>query len=221
MTEEPNRHTSEAGTSPSTGPPDVTEPDFEDELSARLWEQYVERIEAKLEPLRPAVRREIEQELKIHLHDSIRHDDADEESVRVLNATEQLGRPEEYLAPIVTDRMIEEGANTYNPRWIVKGLGRTLMQGAKKTAQGVLFGVGYLLALVVFSLGLLKPFFPEHVGLFYDPGEETNRLAFGFLGQTDGMTEVLGYWIIPLCLALGILLYAGLTKMLVLLRPTE
>jgi len=221
MTEEPNRHTSEAGTSPSTGPPDVTEPDFEDELSARLWEQYVERIEAKLEPLRPAVRREIEQELKIHLHDSIRHDDADEESVRVLNATEKLGRPEEYLEPIVMDRMIEEGSNTYNPLWIAKGLGRTFTRGVKKTVLGLLFGVGYLLALVVFALGLLKPFFPEHVGLFYEPGGETQRITFGFLEQTAGMTEVLGYWVIPLSLAVGVLIYMGLTKMLVLLQQSE
>ena len=221
MSEESRRHTSQADAAASTSPPDFDGPTFDDELSARLWEQYVERIEAKLDPLRPAARQEIVQELKTHLLDSIRHDDADEESARVLNATDKLGRPEEYLAPIVTDRMIEEGSNTYNPRWIMKGLGRTLTQGVKKTAQGLLFGIGYLFALVVFSLGLLKPFFPQHVGLFYDPVEETNRFAFGFLGQTDGMTEVLGYWMIPLCLVLGILLYAGLTKMLVLLRPTE
>jgi hypothetical protein len=217
MTEESSRYTSQA----EAPPPDVTEPDFDDELSTRLWEQYVERIEAKLEPLRPAVRREIVQELKIHLHDSIRHDDAEEESVRVLNATEKLGRPEEYLEPIVTDRMIEEGSNTYNPRWIVKGLGRTLTRGVKKTVLGLLFGVGYLLAVVVFGLGLLKPFFPGHVGLFYDPGDETQRIVLGFLEQTAGMTEVLGYWVIPLSLATGGLMYVGLTKMLVLLRQSE
>jgi len=201
--------------------PEFDAPEFEEELSARLWENYVDRIEAKLNSLRPTTRREIVQELKTHLLDSIQHDEAEQELVRVLNATEKLGRPEEYLEPIVTDRMIEEGSNTYNPLWIVKGLGRTLTRGVKKTALGLLFGIGYLLALTVFALGLLKPFFPEHVGLFYDPGEEPQRIAFGFLEQTEGMTEMLGYWVIPLSLAVGVLVYGGLTKMLVLLRQSE
>ena len=149
------------------------------------------------------------------------HDAAEQESVRVLNATEKLGRPEEYLEPIVTDRLIEEGSNTYNPLWIVRGLGRTLTRGVKKTVLGLLFGIGYLLAFVIGGLGLLKPFFPEHVGLFYEPEEETTRINFGFLEQTDGMTEVLGYWVIPLSLTVGVLIYLGLTKMLVLLRQSE
>lgn len=221
MSQESSSPTSTAPRASSGSPPEFDAPDFEEELSARLWENYVDRIEAKLEPLRPTARQEIVQELKTHLLDSIQHDGAEQESVRVLNATEKLGRPEAYLEPMLTDRMIEEGSTTYNPRWILKGLGRTLTRGVKKTVQGLLFGIGYLLALIIFALGLLKPFFPEHVGLFYEPGEETQRITFGFLEQTEGMTEVLGYWIIPLSLAVGVLIYVGLTKMLVLLQRSE
>lgn len=206
----------------SSGPiPEVDSPDFEDEVARRLWENYVERIESMLAPLHPAARREIVQELKVHLLDSIRHDEAQAEAERVLNATERLGRPEDFLEPIVTDRIIEEGAATYNPLWIVKGLGRTLTRGVKNTILGLFFGIGYLLAAVTASLAVLKPFFPSHVGLFRGTGEGAYRWAFGYIDQTEGMTELLGNWIIPISLALAVLLYLGLTKMLVLLRSSE
>jgi hypothetical protein len=220
MSAQPNPVRSQTNGTSSRTPPRFDAPEFEEEVSRRLWDNYVERIESKLEPLQPAARAEIVQELKTHLLDSIRHDAADEESVRVLNATEKLGRPEEYLEPIVTDRIIEEGATTYNPIWVLKGLGRTLTRGMKKMALGLLFGIGYLLAVGVVVVGLLKPFYPNHVGLFYEPGN-MERFVFGVIEQTDGMTEVLGYWVIPLSLIVGLAIYGGLTKMLVLLRQSD
>ena len=201
--------------------PEFDAPDFEEELSRRLWDNYIDRIESALTPLRPAVRREIVQELKTHLLDSIHHDDVEREPERVLNATEKLGRPEEYLEPIVTDRIIEEGATTYHPLWVAKGLGRVLARGLKNGFLGLVFGIGYLVALLITSLAFIKPFYPEHVGLFYDPTVGIEKFAFGVLDQTEGMTEVLGYWMIPVSLILGLLLYAGLTKMLTLLRQPE
>jgi hypothetical protein len=221
MNATPGRTDSRSNGSPAGSTPTVSDPEFDDETARRLWENYVGRIEAKLEPLRPSARREIVQELKTHLLDSIRHDEADQASVRVLNATEKLGRPEEYLEPIVTDRIIEEGASTYNPIWVLKGLGRTLTRGVKKTALGLLFGTGYLLAASFVAVALLKPFYPDHVGLFYEPGRRMETFAFGFLEQTDGMVEVLSYWVMPLGLVLGLALYGGLTKMLVFLRSSD
>ena len=211
-----------AGEGASAEPfPAFEPPAFEEELSRRLWDNYVERIEAMLDPLQPDTRREIEQELKVHLLESIRHDEAEQESERVLNATEKLGRPEEYLEPIVTDRLIEEGSTTYNPLRIMKGLGRTITQGVKMTVLGFLFVFGYLTGLAVASLAVLKPFFPENVGLFYSPNQGPWRFAFGFIDQPGGMREVLGYWVIPVSIVLSALMYVGLTKLLVLLRQSE
>jgi len=213
-------------TSPPDGPgPEPTggvlEPEFEDDLSRRLWDDYLGRVETAVEPLRSGIRTELVREIKTHLLESIEKDDAEDEAERVLNATEKMGRPEAYLEPIVTDRMIEEGSTTFNPIWILKGLGRTLMRGVKAGLIGLLFGIGYLVALAVTSLAVLKPIFPNHVGLFYDPSTGLQRFAFGFLDNPAGRPEVLGYWIIPVSLLLGVGIYVALTKMLILLRKSD
>ena len=76
-------------------------------------------------------------------------------------------------------------------------------------------GIGVFLAIFAFfflyatslSLGLvavLKPVFPERVGLWTGDG----TLALGFLASpTPGATEHLGYAIIPLALAAGLALF--------------
>lgn len=206
---------------PTETAPTSLQPDFDTDVARRIWDDYIDRVDSVLSPLRASAREELVREIKAHLLESIREDSGHEEAERVLNATEKLGRPEEYLEPIVTNRMIEEGSTTYNPIWILKGLGRTLLRGAKATVLGLGFGIGYLIALTITSLAVLKPIFPDHVGLFYAPGEGLRRLAFGFLNDPSARTEVLGYWVIPISLGIGVLLYVALTKMLGALQHSD
>jgi hypothetical protein len=63
----------------------------------------------------------------------------------------------------------------------------------------VLF-IGYSFGLSFLLIAVLKPIFPENVGLFVVDGVPRN---FGALAAPAG-AEVLGYWVIPLSLAVGL-----------------
>ena len=71
-------------------------------------------------------------------------------------------------------------------------------------------------ALLLASMAILKPIFPDHTGiLFYSDG----GLVVGFRVSSGPIAyDPLGYWIIPLGLLLAALVYFGLTKLTRVLR---
>ena len=60
-------------------------------------------------------------------------------------------------------------------------------------------------------LAALKPFFPDHVGLWWNPPA---LFALGFVREPEPRFEILGWWIIPLGLLAGCLLWLGTSRLL-------
>lgn len=192
-----------------------TRPPLEDGAARRIWNGYFRRVEQMLQPLGEEQKRELMLELESHLRESIRQDASGREVERVLNGIDRLGEPEQFLRPLVADRLLKEGRRTYNPLAIGKGLGLALSRGLRWAALSILFAGGYLCSFLLILMALLKPVFPRHVGYFtYASG----GWGFGFLANVQGATEHLGYGMIPLALGTGLLLYAALTKGLIVLR---
>ena len=72
-----------------------------------------------------------------------------------------------------------------------------------------MFFLGYLFIAAFVVIALSKPFWADNVGLFRAPD---GTIAAGIVAKTAGYQEVLGWWSIPVALALAMLIYLLLTK---------
>ena len=76
--------------------------------------------------------------------------------------------------------------------------------------------IGYALGGGFVALAILKPIFPANTGFFVGPGQ----FSFSFLPDSilasfhPPLHEVLGWWLVPVCLVLGSLSLALTTKLL-------
>ncbi len=189
---------------------------FADKVAAKIWAQYFRRLERLIRALDETQRRELEIEIKGHLMESFQSQTSGSEAERLLNAIERLGEPESYIKPMLAERLLSSASKSLRPIYVLKGLYYHFVGGVRKVFAGGLFVLGYILIFILAASGVLKIFFPRHVGLFlYEKG----GFLFGMtLNPERVRTEVLGYWIIPICLGLAFVLYIGLTKLLKVLK---
>ncbi len=177
----------------------------------RLWNDYLDEASRVARSLPETERRELVLELQSHLAASFavagEPGDANE-AARVSSAITRLGRPRDFLRPILADHLLEQGASTFHPRLLAEGLYHNVFGGLKAGITSVVFGVGYLVIFVLAAMALLKAFVPNHVGYFVYPN---GTRAFGIFADTTGAREALGYWVVPLALGAAIVLYVVLT----------
>jgi hypothetical protein len=169
---------------------------------------YVGKIERALHALSREQRRDIVEELKSHIREAA--GGATLDVAQVTAAIERLGRPQQLASMYLAENLTKRAADERTPWLIVRACARW----AKLSVTGffVLLGclVGYGFAAGWFLAAIAKPFRPDRIGLWHlvDP---TDNLSFS-LGAVDqpGARELLGWWLIPIGLALA-LLFAFLT----------
>lgn len=159
---------------------------------------------------------ELADELRAHLADGYAAQTGTSEQTRLQAAIARLGKPSDYLQPMVAGAILEAGTRTYNPATISKGLFHTVLSGSRYAVTGGLFAIGYLLLSAFVLMTLLKPFWSEHVGLLQDA---SGNLTFGIISDVAGTRDLLGWWSMPISLAGAVLLYVVLTRALRRLRP--
>lgn len=120
-----------------------------------------------------------------------------------------LGAPEILATRYRTEGLLERASNTMSPLLLLRATMRWAMTGIRGFfAFWVLF-LGYFVAGAFYVCAILKPFFPDRVGLFWGP------YSYGIGVRVDGeppSTELLGMWFPPVALALGCLFIIGTTK---------
>ncbi len=125
---------------------------------------------------------------------------------------EALGDPEELAARYLTESVLAQGRASQSPLELLKALQRWAMEGIFGLVVFLVGILGYGLATALVVVAVLKPFYPHHVGLWSRPPD---LLAFGFVsGPPAAQYEVLGWWIIPIGLVVGCLLWLGMTRFL-------
>jgi len=164
---------------------------------------YLRHLRQALSVLPDAERQDVLAELESHL--AARHERGDADLLAGFPA------PDEYAAELVSARAL----NVALARGSSFELGRSLLGGrlgtlASHVCVAPLLGA-QLVGFVFLVLAALKPFFPASIGLF------TRGNAFSALGAVSvepGMVEVLGWWTIPLFLAVSVVLLWGSTRAL-------
>ena len=126
-------------------------------------------------------------------------------SVATVDAVlEALGRADEVASQYLTENSLAAAASSRSP-WLVL---RSLFQWATASAAGfvvlILSLTGYLLGLPMIVMALIKPFAPGHVGLWVDMHSPHHSVFFGIPYDPQPGQEMLGWWLVPVCLVLGI-----------------
>jgi len=159
-----------------------------------------------LDVVRDAVR-EIESHLRERIETSAGSPNEREALERILL---ELGPPLHVAKAYSAERIVDEAIATEQVIPMLRAvwhLAVTTVIGFG-AALGIL--IAYLVGVAFLSLAILKPVFPNNVGVWVRTGDESLRTEFPWrLGAQFPIPQnehiVGGYWVIPICLFLGLL----------------
>jgi uncharacterized membrane protein len=172
-------------------------------------EAYLSALRTQLAPITLAEREEILREIAAHIRDSV------EAGTPIETVLARLGTPAELAAEYRDGQLIRAASRSFSPIKLLRGTFRL-------TTRGVIGIIVFLCALIGYITGgglivgaIIKPFAPNHVGVFTTTTktvwQTAGQLSSGI--QTVGPRhEILGWWAIPIFLASGafILLFTTL-----------
>jgi len=180
---------------------------FKEKSSERIYKDYISRIQKVTKALPEKDQNEILMELNSHIYEDLQQHGGGNEVESLLNVLEKLGRPEEILQPLVADKKMEQATRTFNPVHVIKAL-----------VYNVTNGISYFIFLILYVLLLgfviligAKFIYPDHVGLFYNPG---HVFIYGVSSADYHQFEVLGNWFVPVTMLLTVVVYFILTFLL-------
>ena len=189
-------------------------PPLADPAARHRWDAYFSEVDDLLSRA-GADAAELRDDLEVHAADSMAVLSVGSELERLDAALSRLGRPIDYLRPLLADELIERGTRTYSPVTIARGISYAVMAGSGRAVIALGFGLGYLFLAIFTAMAVLKPLWGDHVGVFRNVD---GTISAGIVAQSDGARELLGWWSIPIALLLAALLYVVLTKGLRALR---
>ncbi len=149
--------------------------------------------------------RDAVQEIESHLRDRIAAADAvpDERSA-LEKILAELGPPLRVAQAYSAERTMDEAVTT--GRFVP--VMRAIWHAAATTAWGFFAAValfaGYLSATALVALAVLKPIFPNNVGLWVREGAVFPHAFGGLFPAPPGEQVAGGYWIIPIALVCGL-----------------
>jgi hypothetical protein len=169
-------------------------------------ESYLSDLRARLRGLEGGEVDDILAELRSHVRDcgAPGREPTDADVTAVLA---RLGPPAALAPAYLSDRLLQKAERSRSPWRLLKGLSRW---AALSAAGGfALCGVvlGYVVAASFFLAALVKPFRPDHAGLFRIEDSLSLRLGLSSSPVPPG-EELLGWLIVPLGVLLGGMAYA-------------
>jgi hypothetical protein len=114
----------------------------------------------------------------------------------------RLGSPSTVARAYSFELIMEEAAVGGRMVAVLRSLFHGGTTGVRGFATALLLFFGYCAAAGFLSIAVLKPIFPNNVGLWLDKG-----VSFGAqFPAPPGVTPLGGYWVIPISLAAGLLI---------------
>jgi len=171
--------------------------------SVKVYEGYIRRVQRMIKILSEENQKELLMEINSHIHESLQKSEPENETNELLDTLERLGEPEDFLIEMVADRKMEQAAKTGNPIDLLQALRLNIGRGIKHVLLAILYFFSFCLTLLV----PLKLIFPNNVGYF----KQGDAFAsFGYISDNEGLTEVLGWWFIPMIIGIIVVLYYGI-----------
>ena len=170
---------------------------------------YLYVLERSLRSFLPAdVVRDAVQEIESHIRERVATaDGAPNERAALEKILDELGPPLRVAQAYSTERTIDEAVTTgrfvaiFRAIWHVA----TLTIGGFFAALGLF--VAYVVAFACFAIALLKPIFPNNVGIQFVHGVPIGPAAL--FPVEPGVDLRGGYWVIPIALAIGLAIFVA------------
>jgi len=173
-------------------------------------ETYLGELRRHLGPMTLEERDEVVREIQAHIRD------AAEPGTPVAAVIERLGPAAELAAQYREGLLLRQASRSFSPLTLLRGAARI----ATRSAAGI---VVFLCGLFGYTLGagmvigaLLKPFFPDKVGIFASESYSSSVTSGLRTMTTTTRTaphEMLGIWAIPIFLTVGSLTLLATTML--------
>ena len=111
----------------------------------------------------------------------------------------RLGSPATVARAYSLELIMEEAAVGGRVVAVLRSLFHAASTSVAHFFVALLIFDGYLIGLGFLSVAVLKPIFPNHVGLWVHDG-----ISLGVQFPQPGVAPIGGYWIIPICLVIGL-----------------
>lgn len=164
-------------------------------------EGYLQRLRSALPGMTIAEREDILEEIRTHVHERVT-----QSGLSVEETLARLGSPGELAAAYGKGTLVRRARLTFSPWVILRAAFAWAMTGVHGFIVFVTALLGYMLGLVLMLCGLLRPLFPEDIGLWVGPG----IIEVGLRPSPDAQ-QVLGPWFTQASIVLGGLLFVGTT----------
>jgi hypothetical protein len=172
---------------------------------------YLARLRAALTGMTVSEREDIVEEIRMHIRE--RSDDPQSSLDAVLAG---LGPANELAQQYRTGLLVQRASTSISPLVILRAALRWATTGVAGFVAFMIAVVGYGSGIGFLLLALMKPFFPANTGFWVGPDQFAFSIRMGatMRNPADPVHEVLGWWLIPICLVVGSLSLALTTKVL-------
>ena len=177
---------------------------------------YLARLRAALTGMTLAEREDIVEEIRMHIRESCGDPQTSMEEILA-----GLGPADELAQQYRTGLLVQRARHSISPLVILRATLRWATTGVEGFLVFIIAIWGYGMGVGFLLLALLKLFFSQHTGLWVGPGEFNFSFRMGatMTNPASPVHELLGWWLIPVCLVIGSLSLVATTKLIqVLLR---
>lgn len=170
-------------------------------VQSELLESYLQTVEEQLRSLPPDDRSEVVRELRSHVLDSTKGELSD---AGIRTALAALGDPLEIARINLHMREVADAVELPKPLTVASALTRVVTLGGRALLTFVFSLMGYGFAGCWLLTAFAKPFVPARVGLWVLPDPTGDlSLSLGRRGAGAVGHDILGWWIIPIGVAVG------------------
>jgi uncharacterized membrane protein len=172
---------------------------------------YLALLRASLTGMSVSEREDIVEEIRMHIRERLSDSQTSLEAVLA-----GLGPANELAQQYRTGLLVQQARTSISPVVILRAALRWATTGVEGFFVFTIAIVGYATGVAFLLLALMKPFFPANTGLWVGPGEFnfSFRLGATMTNPASPVHEVLGWWLIPVCLVIGSLSLVLTTKLL-------
>jgi hypothetical protein len=165
---------------------------------------YLDQVRRGLKGLPKSEADEIVAELHAHVLDKVAGSPTPKQVEAAIAA---LGSPREVARANLTERVAAQVDEDRSPLSVLRGVARLASLSIYGAFAGLVSLIGYAAAAGFLVVALVKPFRGERAGLWVSRSVAGDlNFSLGVVDHSPSSQELLGWWIIPIGIVMGLLL---------------